>query len=283
MSAPDTGRNPALLSWYDSAKQPFPWRATQDPYRILISEVMSQQTQIQRVVERWSRFLERFPTVEDLAVASLADVLEEWSGLGYNRRARSLHECAKRVADTGWPDTVEGLQALPGIGPYTAAAVVSICFSQPTPAIDTNLRRVLSRWHGSPLTDREARAYAEPLIDRDRPGDWNQAVMEIGGSLCTPRDPACHDCPVEEWCADASVYVAPRPQGVFEGSTRQARGTLVRELISGPATIDEISARSGVHPDRLKQASAALMAEGLVTQDNTSLSLAARSERRTEQ
>lgn len=254
----------ALLAWFDAHGRALPWRETRDPYRILISEVMSQQTQIDRVLERYPRFLARFPNVEDLAAASALDVLAEWSGLGYNRRALSLHRCAIELTHNGWPNTVEGLAALPGVGPYTAAAVASICFDRVAPAVDTNLRRVLGRWNGASLTDAEARGFAEPLIDESRPGDWNQAVMDLGAGICTPRNPDCAACPVERWCVDASVYLAPRRQGEFAGSSRQARGAVIRLLIEGPADLDRMGTASGLDRERLASACRALCDEGLV-------------------
>lgn len=267
-------RSAALLGWYDHHQRLLPWRATTDPYPVLVSEVMLQQTQVDRVVDRHRRFLDRYPTVESLAVASLAEVLAEWSGLGYNRRAQRLHAAACVIARDGWPQTVEGLAALPGIGPYTAAAVASISFGVAAPAIDTNLRRVLSRWNGSPLDTREAAAFASSLIDPARPGAWNQAVMDLGAAHCRPRDPRCDTCPVERWCADAGVYVAPRPQGRFDGSSRQARGAVIRVLVDGPATLDELTAAGKVGRDRLESACDALESEGMVVREGATVRLA---------
>ena len=267
-------RSAVLLKWYDAHGRSLPWRGTRDPYRILVSEIMSQQTQLSRVIERYPRFLQRFPTVDDLAAATMGEVLKEWSGLGYNRRARNLHLSAIDVVDNGWPTTVEGLSGLPGIGPYTAAAVGSICFDRAAPAVDTNLRRVLGRWHGSPLSDAEARGYAEPLIDQERPGDWNQAVMDLGGQLCTPQDPMCDACPVARWCIDATVYRAPRPQGPFAGSRREARGAVVRLLIEGPLNLDQLAAASGLERPRIAAAARILIDEGLITADGDNFTLA---------
>lgn len=261
-----TDRTVALLAWYDAEHRPFPWRASREPYPVLVSEIMSQQTQIARVVDRFDRFLDCFPTIEDLAAAPLADVLAEWSGLGYNRRAQNLHACALEVAESGWPRTAAHLQKLPGIGPYTAAALASICFGEPTPAIDTNLRRVLSRWNGEAMTDKEARAFATPLIDVERPGDWNQAVMELGGTVCHPRDPDCAACPVSAWCTDSSVYAPPPRQASFAGSSREARGGVLKILIAGPATLTELVERSGIDRSRVDDACGALVAEGLISQ-----------------
>ena len=230
----------------------------------MVSELMLQQTQVDRVIDRFPRFLERFPTVEDLARASLAEVLTEWSGLGYNRRAANLHRAAELVSAGSWPEDLEGLMALPGVGPYTAAAIGSICFNIPAPAIDTNLRRVLSRWHGVPLTNSEAREYAAPLIDPERPGDWNQALMDLSAAICTVRDPACDVCSAEGWCADASIYLAPKSQGPFAGSTREARGAVVRLLIDGAQTLEELATASDLDTERMAAACDALAGEGLI-------------------
>ncbi len=267
-------RNLALLEWYDAHARALPWRETIDPYPVLVSEVMLQQTQVERVVERHRRFLERFPTVHDLAAAPMAAVLSEWSGLGYNRRAQRLHAAARAITDDGWPSTMEGLQALPGVGPYTAAAVASICFGTPVAAVDTNLRRVLSRWHGSPLDAAEASEFAHSVMDADRPGDWNQALMDLGAALCRPRAPSCERCPVEFWCTDAAIYVAPRPQGAFEGSSRQARGAVIRLLVDGPASVKELAGASGVAQDRIEAACEALASEGLVVRVDEDIRLA---------
>lgn len=257
-------RNLALLEWYDAHARALPWRETIDPYPVLVSEVMLQQTQVERVVERHRRFLERFPTVHDLAAAPMAAVLSEWSGLGYNRRAQRLHAAARAITDDGWPSTMEGLQALPGVGPYTAAAVASICFGTPVAAVDTNLRRVLSRWHGSPLDAAEASEFAHSVMDADRPGDWNQALMDLGAALCRPRAPSCERCPVETWCTDAAIYVAPRPQGAFEGSSRQARGAVIRLLLDGPLTVEELLEGSELTPERLACALTSLGKDALI-------------------
>ncbi len=191
-----------LLAWYDASRRELPWRDTRDPYKIWISEIMLQQTRVAAVLEYYRRFLVRFPTVTALAKASEADVLAAWSGLGYYRRARALHKAAKVVAsDLGGqlPNTPEGLKVLPGIGRYTAAAVSSIAFGFPASVVDGNVERVLSRLFGRDLGG-SAWICADVLLDQSRPGDWNQAMMELGATVCLPSDPKCQVCPAKRWC-----------------------------------------------------------------------------------
>ena len=195
----------ALLDWYAGAARRLPWRGSRDPYAIWISEVMLQQTQVQTVLGYYSRFLRDFPTVEALAAAELPAVLARWSGLGYYARARALHAAAQDiVARGGFPDTVEGLRELPGFGPYTAAAVASIAFGRPEPAIDGNAVRVYARLTGlrAPRAPAEKalREAARPLLAAGPPSALNQAVMELGATLCAPTGPACLLCPWRKPC-----------------------------------------------------------------------------------
>jgi len=204
-----TGLRVRLLEWYDRNKRDLPWRRTRDAYAIWLSEVMLQQTQVATVIPYWGRFLERFPTVEALAAAPLPDVLAGWRGLGYYSRARNLHRAAQEVvARYGGrlPSTAEALRTLPGFGRYTAGAVASIAFGEPTPLVDGNVARVLSRLfevEGLPGDKaREARLWelAGALVQGERPGDFNQALMEHGATTCRPESPLCLLCPVREDC-----------------------------------------------------------------------------------
>ena len=194
-----------LLSWYDRNARELPWRGARDPYRIWLSEIMLQQTRTEAVRRYYERFLERFPDVFALAAADQDEVLKLWEGLGYYSRARNLHAAAKAVAASGghFPDSVEGLQSLPGIGPYAARAIASIAYNICAPALDGNQMRVLSRCFAVERTlktpfDLEAEALA--CISRDRPGDYNQALMDLGASICTPKNPRCEDCPLSPIC-----------------------------------------------------------------------------------
>jgi A/G-specific adenine glycosylase len=211
-----------LLTWFDRHRRDLPWRRTSDPYKIWLSEVMLQQTRVETVLPFYNRFLEKFPTVEDLARAETDEVLAQWSGLGYYRRARQLHAAARRIAEAGtFPRTLEELQALPGIGSYTAAAVSSIAFGVVAPVMDGNVERVLSRCLAldedprSGSARRQLLAAAADLLDPDRPGDSNQALMELGATICTPRRPKCLLCPLRPGCraaagGDPERYPVPR-------------------------------------------------------------------------
>jgi A/G-specific adenine glycosylase len=199
----------ALLAWFDREQRPLPWRETKDPYAIWVSEVMLQQTQVDRVIPYWSRFLARFPTVTALAEAPLADVLAAWRGLGYYSRARNLHRAAQHLVrehGAALPSSLEALLALPGFGRYTAGAVASIAFGQVAPLVDGNVARVLARLleidGRPPDRAREAALWtaAGHLVHRKRPGDWNQALMELGATVCLPRNPLCLLCPLRSHC-----------------------------------------------------------------------------------
>ena len=206
----------ALLRWYEAVRRPLPWRSTRDPYALLVSEVMLQQTQALRVVPYYERWLARFPSAGALAAAPTREVLALWSGLGYNRRALSLKQAAAVVAEHGWPDD---LRELPGVGPYTAAAVASFAWDVQVAAVDTNVRRVLTRREGGGV-DVAARAAA--LLPVGRAATFNQAMMELGATVCRPRIPACAECPVSPGCAARSL----RPCGAERPSaSRTATAT----------------------------------------------------------
>ena len=191
----------ALLRWYSSQKRDLPWRRTGEPYRIWISEIMLQQTRVAAVIPYFERFLAKFPTVEALAAANEQELLAAWAGLGYYARARRLKKAAERIVEAGvFPANYEGIRALPGIGEYTAAAVASIAFGQPHAAVDGNVKRVLSRITAG---EGDIKDLADTLLDPRQPGEFNQAMMELGATVCLPREPLCLLCPVAGGCAAA--------------------------------------------------------------------------------
>lgn len=199
----------ALRVWFQANARDLPWRRSRDPYRVWVSEVMLQQTRVETVRTYYERFLRRFPDVEALAAAELAEVLRYWQGLGYYRRARHLHAAARQIIrDRGgrWPQTVQEWLALPGVGPYMARAVASIAFGVPTGVVDGNVRRVLARLGGlkQPVV-RDLQAWADVLVDPRDPGMFNQAMMELGATVCTPVRPRCSDCPVRAFCRGFST------------------------------------------------------------------------------
>ncbi len=237
----------SVMSWYRRNARDLPWRRTKDPYAILVSEIMLQQTQVERVVPKFAEFMRRFPTVRALSEAELSDVLRVWSGLGYNGRARRLWECARTLASehgSALPAERHRLEALPGIGPYTAGAVASIAFGAPEACVDTNVRRVLSRSLDGTHRGDLARAWtlAHRVLPRAASGDWNQALMELGAVVCKPV-PRCGVCPIRRQCKAAASghsrgYARPplkAAAGGYHGSRRFYRGRVVKALTQAPA------------------------------------------------
>lgn len=227
----------SLLGWYDRARRDLPWRRSPDPYRVWVSEIMLQQTQVERVKDFYLRFLDRFPTVASLAVAAEHDVLRLWEGLGYYRRARQLHAAAKKVvADHAgeFPRTVAGLRSLPGVGRYTAGAIASIAFDLPEPIVEANSRRVIARLAGyaGPLggagDDGPIWEIATRLVPRKHPGRFNQALMDLGASVCTPERPLCGRCPLAACCvANRTNRVAEIPVKATRRPAKEIHETAV--------------------------------------------------------
>ncbi len=243
------GMRASLLEWYAEAGRSFPWREEEDPYRILILEVMSQQTQLERIADPWRAFVERWPTPTDLATASVGDVIAFWSEhrLGYNRRARYLHGAAQRIVEE-WdgeiPPDPDKLEELPGVGPYTASAVAAFAFDAPSAVVDTNVERVLHRAFG--VDEGAYEEVAALLVPPDGGRTWNNAIMDLGAVVCTPT-PDCEACPWQGTCEayESGNFEVPTgdTQPAFRGSRRQYRGRIVRALASqGPLPLDELGA-----------------------------------------
>jgi A/G-specific adenine glycosylase len=280
----------AVLVWSDQAWRDLPWRRTRDPWAILVSETMLQQTQVIRVVPRYLKFLERFPTPVSCARSSLADVVRQWEGLGYNRRAGHLHQAASTIVEAGqFPDDLAGLLALPGVGPYTARAVLVFAYEQQVGVLDTNVARILARTAGRSLRPKEAQVGADILVPRDRSWEWNQAMLDLGATVCRARAPRCGDCPVGATCewfqlgrpepdpAVGSAGVSGK-QSRFEGSDRQGRGRLIAALRRGPVAADQVAEVMGWPDDlnRSNRVAATLVVDGLVVRNDDHLSLPAR-------
>ena len=279
----------SLLEWSAAHRRDLPWRRTRDPWAVLVSELMLQQTQVARVVPRFHDFLSRFPTPAACAAAPVADVVRAWAGLGYNRRAVSLHRLAAVVTDRHagrLPSNLDALLALPGVGPYTARAVLAFAFETDVGVVDTNAARVLARTAGRRLTAREVQERADSLVPPGSGWAWNQAVLDLGATVCTSRSPRCAGCPVAASCAWRSAEpAAPDPavgtagtggrQSPFAGSDRQGRGRLVDALRRGPVAEAALAVAAGWpdDPDRARRAAASLVADGLACQRDGTLCL----------
>jgi A/G-specific adenine glycosylase len=284
---PDAQR--AILAWYGERGRPLAFRRTRDPFAVLVSEAMAQQTQAARAAEAWERFLVRFPTVEALADAPLGDVLRQWAGLGYDRRALALWRTARVIVEQHGgqvPSDLAALQALPGVGAYTARAVAALAFGQPMGAVDVNVRRVLGRIvAGDPTALRPAdmQAVADASVPHDEPGGWTHALMDIGATVCKPRTPRCDACPARPWCRYAAAppsaelaeaaSVGPRAtraaQAPFHTTNRWLRGRIMDRLRAEPHPgWSTLEAPMGTHDaGAIEAALVGLSADGLVERD----------------
>jgi A/G-specific adenine glycosylase len=273
-----------LIEWWSRAGRDLPWRRSRDPWAVLVSELMLQQTQVARVVDRHPRFLQRFPTVEACAAAPVGDVIDEWAGLGYNRRAVHLHRTATRCVEEhggALPDTLDALLALPGIGPYTARAVLVFAHEHDIGLVDTNAGRFVARaLAGRPLRPGEAQEVADAAVPAGWGWTWGQAVFDLGASVCRKRSPRCDDCPVRSHCSWARAgFPAPdpidgsagisAPQPRFEGSDRQGRGRLVDALRRGEVSRRDLATVMGWPGDaaRAERVAGSVVADGLVVRD----------------
>lgn len=282
-----------LLRWAADVRPDLPWRRTRDPWAVLVSELMLQQTQVARVAPRYLAFLERFPTATACAEAPVAEVVRAWAGLGYNRRAVNLHRAAEVVVAEHagrLPDHLDDLLALPGVGPYTARAVLAFAFERDHGVVDTNAARFLARAAaGHRLTPRAAQQLADELVPLGHGWAWNQAVLDLGSQVCTKRAPRCDDCPIAASCAWARTRFAPPDpadgtagtsgrQPRFAGSDRQGRGRLVQALRTGPVDLERVADAAGwpEEPDRAQRVADGLVGDGLAEYVDGQLSLPGR-------
>lgn len=285
----NSGSTEAVLRWGDEHRRDLPWRRTRDPWAVLVSELMLQQTQVARIVPRYHAFLASFPTTAACAARSSGDVVRAWAGLGYNRRALNLHAAATMIEQYlggTFPASVEGLRQLPGVGPYTARAVLAYAFEADAAVVDTNVGRVLARVHGRMLRPAEAQRLADEALPSGDAWRWNQAVMDLGATVCRAGTPSCDACPLASGCAwwlagDETPDPAIRSafvsggQSRFEGSDRQGRGRLVEALRAGAVPVARAAAVAGWpdDADRAERVWQGLVADGLAVLDGDLLSL----------
>jgi A/G-specific adenine glycosylase len=265
-----------VLAWGEPRLRDLPWRRTRDPWAILVSEVMLQQTQVQRVIPKYLAFVEAYPTPESCAAATLGDVLRLWHGLGYPRRARNLHAAAADVSARGaFPDDLGELLSLPGVGPYTARAILAFAFEVDVAVVDTNIARVYARVTGRRLRAREVQTIADAHQAAGESWAWNQSIMELGAIVCRPT-PVCGACPVSHMCAwqgseadDPAIGSAgvSTAQARFEGSDRQARGRLLGAAGDGVVVFASLSSVTGRPAADATRLADALVAEGLLIRD----------------
>lgn len=270
--------NQSLCLWASEALRDLPWRSTRDPWAVLVSEVMLQQTQVSRVEPKYLEFVERWPSPQALTKSNISDLLKFWQGLGYPRRARNLYDSAHRIVqihDCKVPSTLEDLLLLPGVGPYTARAVLVFAFELAVGVLDTNVGRLLARWSGRSLGPKEAQRIADELVDPERPWLWNQGLFDLAALRCSKRNPRCSGCPVEELCSWRGVGDDPATgsaavstiQAPFQGSDRQARGRLLKALTIGPVPAAQAAAIMELQDERARASRliADLQSESLIT------------------
>ncbi len=273
-----------LIEWGSGSLRDLPWRRTSDAWHVLVSEIMLQQTSVARVMPKYEAFIEAFPTPAHLANAPLGDALRLWSGLGYPRRCRNLQATAVILHEKyngTMPSTLEELLALPGIGQYTARAVLAFAHRIDVAVVDVNVSRVLSRLQGVPMKARELQVFADELLPQGLAWEWNQVMMDFGARQCVVRVPLCSSCPVKKQCRFKGIGDDPaatsagvsKPQARFEGSDRQARGRAMRAVGDGAAHMNDVIESMRVEPERAMVLIDALAHEGLLRRDGEQLSL----------
>jgi A/G-specific adenine glycosylase len=274
----------ALLKWGSDTLRDLPWRRTRNPWHVLVSEVMLQQTSVARVLPKFEAFINEFPTPHDLASAPLGDALRLWSGLGYPRRCRNLREAARVLHEEfngEFPESVDVLLTLPGVGQYTSRAVLAFAFEHDVAVVDTNVSRVLSRLEGRALKAKELQVLADSFVPQGLGWEWNQVMMDFGARHCTARQPQCAQCPLRQLCVWKGEGVDPapasagasKPQGRFEGSDRQARGRAMRAVADGVTTLAALAKTMGVEEDRARSLVSALVDEGLLVRSGKRFTL----------
>jgi len=272
----------ALLRWGSSELRDLPWRQTSEAWHVLVSEVMLQQTSVGRVLPKFEPFIKAFPTPHALATAPLGEALLLWQGLGYPRRCRNLRSAAMMIVTEHQgvvPNQLDHLLALPGVGQYTARAVMAFAYRRDVGVVDVNVSRVFSRVRGEPMTAKALQEQADDLVPLGMSWEWNQVLMELGGRICTARSPRCGECPVQRWCSFAKLGPdtgardpatlsagASKPQARFEGSDRQLRGRILRIVLDSSCEIEDIVLRCGDSDNRgrVETVIATLVDEGLL-------------------
>jgi len=274
------------LVWGAEHLRDLPWRRTRNPWFVLVAEVMLQQTQIDRVLSKWPAFLEEFPTATSCALAPTSEVVKQWEGMGFNRRAVLLHQAAKSIKDNHGgevPLEIDELLLLPGVGPYTARAILAFAYEQDSAVVDTNVGRVLARWTGHRLKPAEAQELADRSVPLGEGWAWNQAVLDFGSMVCRSKNPKCGECPIHRSCSWQGIGVDPAKgsagvsgtQSRFEGSDRQGRGKLVAALRKKPIKKSELAEIMGwpLDPKRAERVASTVISDGLATSEGDTLSL----------
>ena len=277
-----------LMSWGVPRLRDLPWRTTRDRWAVFVSEVMAQQTQVSRVIPKWTQFMQEYPTPSACATAPLADLLRLWSGLGYPRRCKNLHEAARQIVERHGgevPGDLDSLRALPGVGPYTARAVLAFADGADVAVVDTNIARVLARFSGEPLSAKHSQEIADSVLPTGRSWEWNQVIMDFGAQVCMARNPKCESCVLADRCptrarmggawddrrdpARASALTS-KPQARFDGSDRQARGRLMKALAERGVRVQEVADVMQLRGDKPRAAKllASLERDGLVVRED---------------
>jgi len=253
-----------LLHWYKDNKREYAWRNNSDPWSIYLLEVISQQTQLDRADKYFEKFIKEFPTPNDMANTTFKKVLEMWSGLGYNSRAKRMFESSKIIADKSFDDLYPDFQQLPGVGPYTENAILSFAYSEKVIAEDTNVKRIISRYFGTDNPKKYIDNFSSLLLQNTNSRNLNQAFMDFGSSICKPRGPLCSDCPLEDACKKYFNYET-RPIEKFSGSNRELRGKLIKLLLKkGNLNVKTIQQELDIDQDRLNEILKKMQKDGLV-------------------